>query len=147
MVLADEACKGTTDVLPIGRRSTLESPGQRRCHGINRRVHRWKIGGGSDGTREEFDVCVIGTGAGGGVMIKELTEAGFSVVALERGPFLNPSHFVDDELNPRRFRHPWREVRGCYTTASANAHTAARFDKLTPRLPERMALRSRPFVQ
>ena len=50
-------------------------------------------------TREEFDVCVIGTGAGGGVMIKELTQAGFSVVALEPGPFLNPSHFVDDELS------------------------------------------------
>ena len=26
---------------------------------------------------EEFDVCVIGTGAGGGVMIQELTAAGF----------------------------------------------------------------------
>ena len=49
--------------------------------------------------RDEFDVCVIGTGAGGGVMIKELTEAGFSVVALERGPVLEPSQFIDDELS------------------------------------------------
>ena len=47
---------------------------------------------------EEFDVCVIGTGAGGGVMIKELTAAGFRVVALERGPFLQTSQFTDDEL-------------------------------------------------
>ena len=48
---------------------------------------------------DECDVCVIGTGAGGGVMIKELTQAGFSVVALERGPVLQPSQFIDDELS------------------------------------------------
>ncbi len=47
---------------------------------------------------DEFDVCVIGTGAGGGVMIKELTAAGFRVVALERGPHLQTSQFSDDEL-------------------------------------------------
>ena len=46
----------------------------------------------------EFDVCVIGTGAGGGVMIDQLTAAGFSVVALERGPYLYPGEFDDDEL-------------------------------------------------
>ena len=48
--------------------------------------------------REEFDVCVIGTGAGGGVMIQELTAAGFKVVALQRGPFLQRTDFSDDEL-------------------------------------------------
>jgi choline dehydrogenase-like flavoprotein len=46
----------------------------------------------------EFDVCVIGTGAGGGVMIDQLTAAGFRVVALERGPALSTSDFDDDEL-------------------------------------------------
>lgn len=45
-----------------------------------------------------FDVCVIGTGAGGGVVIDQLTAAGFSVVALERGPYLPTSEFDDDEL-------------------------------------------------
>ena len=50
--------------------------------------------------RDEFDVCVIGTGAGGGVMIQELTAAGFRVVALERGPLLELSQFIsDDELS------------------------------------------------
>ena len=48
--------------------------------------------------REEFDVCVIGTGAGGGVMIKELATAGLRVVGLDRGPFLQTSQFSDDEL-------------------------------------------------
>lgn len=48
----------------------------------------------------EFDVCVIGTGAGGGVMIQELTAAGFHVVALERGPKLELQQFMsDDELS------------------------------------------------
>ncbi len=46
---------------------------------------------------EEFDVCVIGTGAGGGVMIDQLTAAGFRVVALQRGPHLRTSDFVDDD--------------------------------------------------
>lgn len=45
-----------------------------------------------------FDVCVIGTGAGGGVMLKELTAAGMNVVALERGPHLTTAQFTDDEL-------------------------------------------------
>lgn len=47
---------------------------------------------------EIFDVCVIGTGAGGGVMLKELAVAGMRVVALERGPHLSTSQFSDDEL-------------------------------------------------
>ncbi len=47
---------------------------------------------------QEFDVCVVGTGAGGGVVIDQLTAAGMSVVALERGPYLSPNEFDDDEL-------------------------------------------------
>jgi choline dehydrogenase-like flavoprotein len=50
------------------------------------------------GVRRDFDVCVIGTGAGGGVMLDELTRAGFEVVALQRGPNLPPQRFTDDEL-------------------------------------------------
>jgi choline dehydrogenase-like flavoprotein len=41
---------------------------------------------------------VIGTGAGGGVMLQQLTEAGFRVVALQRGPELETEQFSDDEL-------------------------------------------------
>ncbi len=51
------------------------------------------------GSRKEFDVCVIGTGAGGGVMLQQLTEAGFDVVALQRGPALSTAQFSDDELD------------------------------------------------
>ncbi|MCB1687962.1 MAG: GMC family oxidoreductase [Halioglobus sp.] len=45
-----------------------------------------------------YDVCVIGTGAGGGVMIDQLTAAGMDVVALERGPLLSLAEFNEDEL-------------------------------------------------
>jgi choline dehydrogenase-like flavoprotein len=39
---------------------------------------------------ETVDVCIVGVGACGGLMAKELAEAGFSVVGLEAGPRYNP---------------------------------------------------------
>lgn len=45
-----------------------------------------------------FDVCVIGTGAGGGVMIDALTAAGLRVVALQKGDFLQTADFTEDAL-------------------------------------------------
>jgi len=39
---------------------------------------------------EKYDVCVIGSGAGGGMAAKILTEGGLSVVLLEAGPPVNP---------------------------------------------------------
>ena len=46
----------------------------------------------------DFDVCVIGSGAGGGPVALTLAEAGYSVVVLEKGPWLQADDFYKDEL-------------------------------------------------
>lgn len=47
--------------------------------------------------KETVDVCVIGSGAGGAVIAKELAEAGLSVVILEAGEHHEPSTFTEYE--------------------------------------------------
>ncbi len=43
------------------------------------------------------DFVIVGSGAAGGIMAKELSTKGFSVVVLEQGPRLHPSQFDHDE--------------------------------------------------
>lgn len=45
-------------------------------------------------TRTEVDFVVIGSGAAGGVLARELSTAGFDVVVLEQGPYRKASDFV-----------------------------------------------------
>ncbi|MDB4910510.1 MAG: oxidoreductase, partial [Gemmatimonadetes bacterium] len=47
---------------------------------------------------EEVDFVVVGAGAAGGVMARELSQAGFRVVVLEQGPYLRATDFKHDEL-------------------------------------------------
>lgn len=47
--------------------------------------------------KETVDVCVVGSGAGGAVIAKELAEAGLSVVILEAGEHHEPSTFTEYE--------------------------------------------------
>ena len=46
----------------------------------------------------DFDVCVIGSGAGGGPVALRLAEAGYSVVVLEKGPWFVEADFAKDEI-------------------------------------------------
>lgn len=48
-------------------------------------------------TREQVDFVVVGSGAAGGIMARELATAGFSVVVLEQGPYLQAGDFRHDE--------------------------------------------------
>jgi len=49
-------------------------------------------------TSDEVDFVIIGSGAAGGVMAKELSTNAFRVVVLEQGPYLKESDFVHDEV-------------------------------------------------
>ena len=44
------------------------------------------------------DFVIVGAGAAGGVVAKELSIAGFRVVVLEQGPYLHEGDFTHDEL-------------------------------------------------
>jgi choline dehydrogenase-like flavoprotein len=46
---------------------------------------------------ETVDFVIVGSGAAGGTMAKELSTAGYTVVVLEQGPYLNPADFEHDE--------------------------------------------------
>ncbi len=46
----------------------------------------------------DFDVCIIGSGAGAGPVAYSLAEAGYSVVVLEKGSWLTEKEFTKDEL-------------------------------------------------
>ncbi len=54
---------------------------------------------------EEYDVCVVGSGAGGGMAAKVLTEAGARVVMLEAGP-----HW-DSATDSAMFKWPYESPR------------------------------------
>jgi choline dehydrogenase-like flavoprotein len=47
---------------------------------------------------DEVDFLIVGSGAAGGVLAKELSSNGFRVVVLEQGPYLSESDFTHDEI-------------------------------------------------
>jgi choline dehydrogenase-like flavoprotein len=59
---------------------------------------------------EEVDFVIVGSGAAGGVVAKELSTAGFKVVVLEQGPWRTEKEFPHDELkvnNENFFTNNW----------------------------------------
>ncbi len=60
--------------------------------------------------QDEVDFCIVGTGAGGGVMAQRLARYGFSVVALEAGQWHDTEHdMVSDEAGSSRLY--WNDLR------------------------------------
>jgi len=63
--------------------------------------------------KDPVDICIIGSGAGGGPLALVLGRAGFKVLVLEKGRFYKKEDFVHDEiLNSRRnffMPFPWEE--------------------------------------
>ena len=46
----------------------------------------------------KFDICVIGSGAGGGPIAYELAKNGYTVVVIEKGPWIKTADFNKDEI-------------------------------------------------
>ena len=49
-------------------------------------------------TSETVDFVIVGSGASGGIIARELSRAGHSVVVMEQGPRMSPGDFEHDEL-------------------------------------------------
>ncbi len=56
------------------------------------------MSGASFRPSDSVDFLVIGAGAAGGVVAKELSTAGFRVVVLEQGPYLTEKDYTHDEI-------------------------------------------------
>jgi choline dehydrogenase-like flavoprotein len=69
------------------------------------------------------DVCVIGSGAGGAVVARELAEAGRSVVVVEDGPYVRSAEFVqrEDVMYPRIYRESGTTASAEYTVLVSQA--------------------------
>ncbi len=59
-----------------------------------------------------YDVCIIGSGAGGGTAAKVLTEGGLNVVMLEAGPRLDPDRDFKEHVWPYQLPHRGAGVGG-----------------------------------
>ncbi|HTQ96532.1 MAG TPA: GMC family oxidoreductase, partial [Candidatus Acidoferrum sp.] len=69
---------------------------------------------------DEVDFAIVGSGAAGGVLAKELSHNGFRVVVLEQGPYLKETDFSHDEVevfirhqltnNPQLQPHTFRKT-------------------------------------
>ena len=50
----------------------------------------------------KYDICIVGSGAGAGPIIYELSKAGYKVLVLEKGPWLKTADFSKDEMTATR---------------------------------------------
>jgi choline dehydrogenase-like flavoprotein len=75
-----------------------------------------------------YDVCVIGSGAAGGIVAKELCEGGAKVLMLEAGQEVSPAQFLSHKWP---YELPYRGLRGEKQApfSPKNFQTSIRYDK------------------
>ena len=91
-------------------------------------------------TEEPVDFVIVGSGAAGGVLAKELSVAGFEVVVLEQGPYRTSGDFNHDEWSTffqnELTAHPlWNDPQ----TFRTSAHEQA---KVRPAIPAALYART-----
>ncbi|MGA8183079.1 MAG: GMC family oxidoreductase [Terriglobia bacterium] len=81
-------------------------------------------------TKETYDVCIVGSGASGGIAAKELTEKGLRVVVLEAGTWVSPARF-------KTHIPPWElPFRGRWKSHGENDYTGFLYVKNPVVCPE-----------
>ena len=93
---------------------------------------------------DEVDFVVIGSGAAGGVVAKELATAGFSVVVLEQGPYLRERDFTHDEFAVTYRNALTNDYRTQPNTVRKSAGEKCLARSLTPRTARRASARATP---
>ncbi|MCA1601640.1 MAG: GMC family oxidoreductase, partial [Acidobacteria bacterium] len=80
-----------------------------------------------DLSRDEVDFCIVGAGAGGGVLGAKLAEAGFSVVILDAGRHWDPAKdFVSDETASRKLFWTDERITGGEDPVELGANNSGR---------------------
>jgi choline dehydrogenase-like flavoprotein len=74
---------------------------------------------------DEVDFVVVGAGAAGGVVARELSTAGFRVVVLEQGPYLREADFRHDEFAISNLASLTNDFRASPNTFRAKAGETA----------------------
>lgn len=82
---------------------------------------------------DAVDVIIVGLGAGGGPAAKVLSEAGYSVVGFDKGPWLrNREHYSGDELKFQNRSYLWPDVDLMPRTVRSDEHSEARIFNFSP---------------
>jgi choline dehydrogenase-like flavoprotein len=77
-------------------------------------------------SKVEIDFVIVGSGAAGGIIAKELAAAGFRIVVLEQGPYLRERDFEHDELKYMRQRAITNDYKRQPNTFRAGAREQAK---------------------
>lgn len=82
---------------------------------------------------DQVDVIIVGLGAGGGPAAKVLSEAGYSVIGFDKGPWLrNSEHYSGDELKFQNRSYLWPDMDLMPRTVRSDENAESRIFNFSP---------------